>query len=205
MVMVNAPVINSFSTFLTIKSDQYLHFCKTCGILLLITNKYKPMKNTPKALFMVSAVLLSTLSVFAAGQADLYNGGFGQPVAKPDSFGVAVCNRGANALTGAVPVDLAVNGHTAQILSAASIASGKCEYSYLAYGDLGMQAGQGYSVSVVVNHGDQSTYDVTVPGAEVMAAAKSTQNQNSGTANASQQSGNIFSMMLRWFLNLFGK
>lgn len=168
-------------------------------------NEYKPMKNTSKALFVVSAVLLSTLSAFAASQPDLYNGGLGQPAAKPDSFGVAVCNRGANTLTSGVPVGLVVSGRTAQISSAASIAPGKCEYSYLAYSDLGMQAGQSYSVSVTVNSGDRLTYDVTVPTAEVMAAAKNAQNQNSGTANANQQSGNIFSMIFNWFLGLFGK
>jgi hypothetical protein len=173
----------------------------TCGILSLLTNK--SMKNSLKTLVVASTFVLSAVSVFAAGAASLYNGGLGQAAAKPDNFGVAVCNRDANDSTQSVPVLVAANGRTETISSAASIAAGKCEYTYLAYSDLGMQVGSNYSVTVTVNNNtaDQAVYDITVPTATV---AIGVGGANPATANVDQQSGNILTAIWHWFIGLFG-
>ena len=143
---------------------------------------------------------------FGAG-VNLLNGGFGQAVNDPQNFGVAVCNSGAEILADAVPLSVTVGEHTILTSSVNNLAPSKCEYTYLPYAQAGMETGQTYSVTVTIdsNHtiisstDNQTTYSITVPGAPVARVA----GNDSGTANASAQFGNFFSMLTNWFGGFF--
>jgi imidazole glycerol phosphate synthase subunit HisF len=153
----------------------------------------------------LSAVVLPVVSL-AAG-VNLYNGGFGQVAGNAQNFGVAVCNGGTSAVTQSVPVSITVGSQTVSVSSAASIAAGKCEYTYLPYGQLGMQAAGTYSVTVTIdpnrslisNINNQSTYNVTVAGNTTAQAGNSAPE----TANANAQSGNFFAMLFNWIASWF--
>lgn len=168
---------------------------------------YFYMKPFLGTLLGASTIALMTATALAAG-ANLYNGGFGQVSGNTQNFGVAVCNGGTKAVTQSVPVSVTVNGSSAQVFSASSIEAQKCEYSYLSYGQLGMQAGKSYEVSVTIdpqrsfisNTNNQTSYGVTVPAAQTAQTNAATNE----TANANAQSGNIFSAILNWIIHLFG-
>lgn len=158
----------------------------------------------------LSAVLLPVAASFAATGVDLYNGGFGQAADNTQGFGVAVCNGGTKTVAQSVPVSVAVGGQTATTLSASSIKPSGCEYSYLNYSDLAMQAGKTYSVTVTIDPGrtlisntnNQATYAVTVPGTPVAVAPS--ENAAHETANVNFQSGDFFSMVFDWLKGFFG-
>lgn len=155
----------------------------------------------------LAAAVIPAMS-FAAGMT-LVNGGLGEVASQPSSFGVSICNQGATALTTPVPVLVTSNGESATVNSMAPIAPGACAYSYLAYGQLGMTAGNTYSVIVTIDPNDTvianttaqtASYSVTVPGTQTA------QTQNAGdmgTANVNAQSGNFFSAIWGWFVGLF--
>ncbi len=165
------------------------------------------MKTFIGTLLGASTIALMAATAFAAG-VNLYNGGFGQVSGNTQSFGVAVCNGGTKTVTQSVPISVNVNGASAQVYSASSIAAGKCEYSYLSYSQLGMQAGKSYEVTVTIdptrtviaNTNNQTTYSITVPAAQTAQAT----NGANGTANVNTESGNIFSAIIHWFASLFG-
>lgn len=159
------------------------------------------MKKSLIVFLGLSVFAFPATIVFAASRPVLTNGGLGQVAANPDSFGVAVCNGGTQTLTQSVPVSVTTNGQTASVSSAASIKAGGCEYSYLAYSQLGMQAGGTYSVTVTIDSKDKATYDITIPSSPVAVAPVATPVQ--ATANVSDQSGNFFSTIFNWFANLF--
>jgi hypothetical protein len=162
-----------------------------------------PMAGWAVGLTIGLAIAIPAAS-FAAGVV-LTNGGLGQVASNPSQFGVAVCNGGFATVSQSVPVSIAVNGQTATISSAASIAPGACQYSYVSYDQLGMQAGQTYSAtatidpqaSLISNTDNQATYSVTVPGTLAVAT------QPAPTADVNAQSGNIFASFWHWLVNLF--
>jgi hypothetical protein len=164
------------------------------------------MKKTLISIIGLAALAIPAAS-FAAGVV-LTNGGLGQVAANPSQFGVAACDGGTKTVNQSVPISITVNGQSATISSAASIAPGACEYSYIPYSQLGMQAGQTYSVAVTIdpqktlisNSNNQATYSVTVPGG-LAAAANSAAGANTADVNA--QSGNIFASFWHWLTNLF--
>lgn len=159
---------------------------------------------------LISIIGLTVLAIPAASFAasvTLTNGGLGQVASNPSQFGVAVCNGGTKAISQSVPVSVSVNGQTANISSTASIAAGSCQYSYVPYSELDMQAGKTYSVSatidpqktLITNSNNQATYSVTVPGAQSAA----TQPEMANTADVNAQSGNIFTAFWGWLTRLF--
>jgi len=150
------------------------------------------MKNTAIALIIFSVALIGYVSISPALALDLQNGGLGQVAANPQQFGVAVCDKDAQALTSAVPITIAVGDQSTTISSAASIASKQCEYSYLPYAQLGMQGGQTYSVNVTVGT-DQATYSVTVPPQPTISLSADISNNVSG----------LISGIWNWFTGLF--
>jgi hypothetical protein len=162
------------------------------------------MKYTTSAA-LVLAALIPALTA-SAGSIVLVNGGFGQLAGNSQNFGIAICNQGTNALNHAVPVTVSTGEKTVNISSVPSIKAGGCEYSYLAYKDLGMKAGNTYSVvvtidpqhSVISNTTNKTTYSAVVPAGVASAGSKA-------TANASAQSGNFFAAIWNWIVSLFGK
>ena len=150
------------------------------------------MKNTVVALSFFSALLIGYLSTSTALALDLTNGGLGQAAANPQQFGVAVCDNDAQTLTSAVPINITVGDQSTTISSAASIASGQCEYSYLPYSQLGMQGGQTYSVNVTVGD-DETTYNVTVPPQPTVSLS----------ADISKNVSGLISKIWNWFVGLF--
>lgn len=154
------------------------------------------------SLVVLAASAIAALAL-AAG-VTLTNGGLGQVAGNTQSFGVAVCNGGASAVSQSVPVTVSSNGQTATVSSAAPIAAGVCTYSYVNYGALGMAAGQAYSVSVTIdpnktvisNSNNQATYSVTVPPATVAAA-------NPGATTASTQPTSFLATIGAAFANFF--
>jgi hypothetical protein len=156
--------------------------------------------------FGFSAIILgaSASLALAAGLA-LTNGGLGQTAANPQQFGVAVCAGSGQALSASVPMTISVGSQNANITSASSIAAGTCQYSYIPYSQLSMQAGQTYSVnvtidpqhSVISNSNNTATYSVTVPSQTAAA------NNNNLTADASDQLSNPFLAIWNWFIDLF--
>lgn len=152
-----------------------------------------------------SAAVIMPAAAFAAG-ATLTNGGLGQIASDPSHFGVAICNTGKTAMNQSVPVTVALNGKTVTVTSANTVKAGACAYSYLTYGELGMQAGQSYSLTVTIdpahtmiaNANNQATYAVTVPQVPGTAAAGAPQ-----TANVNAQSGNFFTMIANWLAGIF--
>ena len=135
------------------------------------------MKNKTFILGLATVGLFGSLvfSAFAAGVV-LTNGGLGQVAGNTTSFGLAVCNGGTKAISQSVPVAVSANNQTVTISSAASIQPGACEYSYANYADLGMVAGQTYSVSVTINSTSQANYSVTVPSAQTAEATPAATN-----------------------------
>ncbi len=159
-----------------------------------------------KKILIVTAVLAVVVPVasFAASLV-LTNGGLGQVASNPSQFGVAVCNGGSAAVNQSVPVSILVNGQTATIQSASSIAAGACEYSYVSYSQFGMQAGQTYSANVAINGGTPANYSVTVPGAQTSVGINvgTTNTGAANTADVNAQSGNIFTAFWNWLVHLF--
>lgn len=161
-------------------------------------------------ILMVSALGLAAAVVPAmlfAANMTLVNGGLGQIASQPTSFGVSVCNQSATALTMPVAILVTTNGKSATVNSVAPIAPGACEYSYLPYSELGMTAGNTYSVIVTIdpNHTvisntttQTATYSVTVPGTQTAQV-----NAGNETANVNAQSGNFFSAIWSWIVGLF--
>ena len=148
-------------------------------------------------------------SAFAASVV-LTNGGLGQIAGNTQSFGLAVCNGGAVTIAQSVPILVSVNGTTATITSAASIAPGVCEYSYANYNQLGMVAGQTYSVNTTIdpnrtlisNSNNQATYSITVPAAQT-AAVTTGGNTTTGSTNFLGSIGAIFTNFFAAIRNLF--
>jgi hypothetical protein len=164
------------------------------------------MKNT-FVFIGVSAIMLFAwaASSFAAGL-DLVNGGLGQVATNPQQFGIAVCDKGSQPVSASLPIAVDTNGQMETISSAASIAAGQCEYSYLDYSQLNMQPGQSYSVNVTIdpqhteisNSDNSATYSVTVPG-----KMSATQTGAGLTANASNQLSSPIAAFFNWFFGLF--
>lgn len=158
------------------------------------------MKKAFAAFLGISALIAPAALVLAAPGPILANGGLGQVAGNIQSFGVAVCNNGSQALVKAVPVSVSANGRVAATFSASPIKAGACAYSYLSYGDLGLQPGTTHSVTVTINNGAPSVYSVTVPSAKAAAATGAGATQ---TANVNVQSGNFFTMVADWLSGLF--
>jgi hypothetical protein len=154
---------------------------------------------------LVGLTLLSVSAAMAASLT-LTNGGLGQAAANPQEFGVAVC-AGNSALTQSVPVTVSVGSQSATVSSAASIAAGSCEYTYLPYSQLAMQAGQTYTVNVTVdpqhtisaNSNNETAYGVTVPTQPV---AETAQSKNL-TADVASQFPNPFTVVWGWITGFF--
>ncbi len=160
--------------------------------------------------YLISIIGLAALLPAAsfAASAVLKNGGLGQVASNQTQFGVAVCNGGSVGISQSVPVSVSTNGETATVSSVAPIASGACEYSYVPYGQLGMQAGQTYSVVVTIDpaktlvaKSDEATYSVTVPGGQ--AAVNPQTGTSANTADVNAQSENIFAIFWHWLTSLF--
>ena len=150
-----------------------------------------------------SAIALSAAVAFAAAGTGLYNGGLGQVAGNTQSFGVAVCNGGAKALTQPVPVSIMVNGLAITTISASPIAAGSCAYSYVAYSSFQMSPGKAYQVAVAIGSSKQpATYLITVP--TNTAATAPVVHGADQTANANTQSGDFFSIMGNWLKGLLG-
>ena len=160
--------------------------------------------------------IIASLFAVAAGVAlaagiNLNNGGLGQIASDPSRFGVAVCNGGKSVVTQSVPVSVSVGGQTTSLSSPTPIQVGSCSYAYATYGQLGMQSGKSYSISVTIdpqhttisNTNNQATYTVQVPGA-IRTTAQTETGTSGGTANVNAQSGNIFTTIFNWFAGLFG-
>lgn len=166
------------------------------------------MKQTIIRAFSIAGFLLLSGSVAFAATLTLTNGGLGQIAANPQQFGVAVCAGAEKGLSQSVPVSVTVNGKSASISSASSIAAGNCGYSYLPYSQLGMQAGQTYSVDVVIdpqhtvssNGNNESVYSVTVPGQAAPVAVQPSKNL---TANISTQFANPITVLWNWLGDLY--
>jgi hypothetical protein len=156
--------------------------------------------------FFAILVVGASPSFAASISLNLSNGGLGQSASNPRQFGVAVCNKSGTAITSSVPVSISVGGKSATISSAASIASGQCQYSYVDYAQFDMQPGQTYSVDVAINSqsgaisgaSNEAVYSVTVP-----AQTTAVVNNNNLTANASAQLSNPFSVVWNWITGLF--
>ncbi len=150
------------------------------------------------ALFAVSA-----MPSFAATFI-LMNGGLGQAVSNPQQFGVAVCNNSGQTLSAAVPVAVTVGSESATVSAPAPITAGNCQYAYVSYSQLGMQAGTTYTVSVVIDpqhtvssNADATTYSATVPTQVAVG------NNGSLTANAGAQLSNPLMAVWNWLVHLF--
>src|SRR5665213_526323 len=102
---------------------------------------------------VVMVSLMSVAGVTVAASVVLTNGGLGQVAGNTQSFGLAVCNNGKQAVMQPVPVLVSANGMATTISSASSIQPGVCQYSYANYSDLAMMAGQTYAVSVTIDPG----------------------------------------------------
>jgi hypothetical protein len=165
------------------------------------------MKYSSIAVLTLGTIFVPAMSL-AAG-VSLHNGGLGQAAQNTQSFGVAVCNDGTQALNQTVPISVTANDKTVTVPSAASIKPGNCAYSYLTYAPFGMWAGTTYSVSVTIDpdhsvitgSNNQASYSVTVPKASVAAAPAQT--PANGIANVSFQSGNFFTMLVSWLSGIF--
>lgn len=164
---------------------------------------------------LIKASATTGLFLFAAGTSfaatlTLTNGGLGQVAAQPQQFGVAVCAGATQGLSQSVPVVVTANGKSQTVSSAASVAAGSCEYSYLSYNSFDMQAGNTYSVDVTVdpqhsvssNANNETAYSVTVPGQAAQAAAVTAQNGNL-TANISSQFSNPLVTLWNWLGDLY--
>jgi hypothetical protein len=136
------------------------------------------MKNT--TLLIVGTALMIETTIFPALAASnvLVNSGLGQKAGDVTSFGVAICNKGTQAL-GSAPVTVTGNSHSLTVMTGA-LSQGSCGYSYIAYSDLGMTSGKTYLVVVtidpnhtVVGDADQATYTVTVPSGQVKGVSTS--------------------------------
>ncbi len=168
------------------------------------------MKKTLISLVSFFALLVASAgpSLAATLNIDLTNGGLGQAVSNPQQFGIAVCNDSAQTLSTSVPVSVTVGSQSATISTPASITAKNCQYTYINYSQFGMQAGQTYTVAVVIDPrdtviahgGEKTTYTVTVP-AQTTVAAKV--NAGNLTANISTQVTNPLVAAWNWFIGLF--
>lgn len=140
---------------------------------------------------------------FAATGSILTNGGVGQVAGNSQSFGVAVCNGGTTATSLAVPVLVSANGASVTASSEPSIQPDACAYTYVDYSQFGMTAGQTYSVvatidpghTVIKNSDNAATYTVTMPSAQMAAAA--------GDNTVADQSTNFLATIGAAFVNFF--
>ncbi len=139
--------------------------------------------------------------------ATLTNGGLGQPARDSQKFSVAVCNTDTQTLTQSVPVVVTVGGQTVQTSSASPIAPGACAHTYVLYSALGMQPGQAYQVTVVIDPGhtvigntnNQATYmGVTIPTQVGVAGTPQIQQQTiSQLASLLAALQNLINLLLR--------
>jgi hypothetical protein len=164
------------------------------------------MKQTIIKISTIAGFLFFAAGTSFAASMTLSNGGLGQVATKPSQFGVAVCNKSGTDLAQAVPIIVTTNGESATISSVATIQAGTCSYSYLPYSQLGMTAGQTYSVNVIVdpqhsvssNSDNATVYTVTVP-AQTTAAQPSA----NLTANISSQFPNPLVAVWDWLGSLY--
>lgn len=138
------------------------------------------MKKLTFSAVAVAVFALGASTVFAANMT-LTSGGLGHQGGDVLTFGFAVCNGGATALTTSVPVTVSANGVVVNTESPAPIAPGACEYAYLPYASFNMTGGETYSVNVTVdpnktvisNTNNQSSYTLAVPETGAVLGASS--------------------------------
>lgn len=156
------------------------------------------MKQSIARIFGFSILLLAPMVPAFAASVVLTNGGLGQVAGNTQSFGIAVCNKGTQALGQSVPLSVSAAGQVAAIESTAPTPAGSCSYTYVNYSQFGMTAGQTYTVTVTIdpqhtltsNANNQATYDVTVPGTSAQAETE-TQTAASGNNNLLAYLGSV--------------
>jgi hypothetical protein len=158
------------------------------------------MKKALTLTASIAAFALPAAALAASGQI-LYNGGFGQLALNAQNFGIAVCNRGTMDMDQPIPITVSANGQTASVSSVNIIKADSCEYSYVPYAALAMQAGNSYDVNVEIGEGgDLVTYSIALPVAGV--TTSEAQNTDS-LANVGAQYGDFFTMLTRWLSGIF--